>query len=55
MFDVKGREGIDLAIQRFFLARGIDFNASHSPYYEKMVCAINNGPMGYHPPGYERL
>lgn len=55
MFDVKGREGIDLAIARFFLACGIPFNAARSPYFEQMVRAINNGPMGYKPPGYERL
>ena len=34
MFDVKGRDGVDLAIARFFLACGIPFNAAHSPYFE---------------------
>ena len=55
MFDVKGREGVDLAIARFFLACGIPFNAARSPYFEQMVCAINDGPTGYKPPGYEKL
>ena len=45
----------DLAIARFFLACGISFNASRSPYFEQMVHAINNGPMGYKPPSYEKL
>ena len=34
MFDVKGRDGVDLAIARFFLACGIPFNAARSPYFE---------------------
>ena len=55
MFDVKGRDGVDLAIARFVLACGIPFNAARSPYFEQMVRAINNGPMGYKPPGYEKL
>ena len=45
MFDVKGREGVDLAIARFFLACGTLFNDSHSPYFEQMVCAIK--ALGY--------
>ena len=55
MFDVKGREGVDLAIARFFFACGIPFNAARSPYIKQMVCAINNGPTGYKPPGYEKV
>eukprot|EP00253_Pinus_taeda_P035891 PITA_35891 len=55
MFDVKGREGVDLAIARFFLACGIPFNAARSPYFEQMVRAINDGPQGYKAPGYENL
>ena len=55
MFDVKGREGVDLAIARFFLACGIPFNAARSPYFEQMVRAINDGPPGYKAPGYEKL
>ena len=34
MFDVKGRESVDLAIAIFFLACGIPFNTSQSPYFE---------------------
>ena len=55
MFDVKGREGVDLAIARFFLSCGIPFNAPCSPYFEQMVRAINDGPQGYKAPGYEKL
>lgn len=56
MFDVKGREeGVDLAIARSSLACGIPFNAAHSSYFEQMVCTINNGPLGYKPPSYEKL
>lgn len=55
MFDVKGREGVDVDKATFFLACRIPLNANDSPYFEKMVHAINNGPMGYKPPGYEKL
>lgn len=55
MFDVKGKEGVDLAMAIFFVACGTPFNATFSPYFEKMVNAINNGSMGYKPPGYEKL
>ena len=55
MFDLKGREGVDLAIERFFLACGIPFNAARSPYFEQMVRAINDGPSWYKPPGYMKL
>lgn len=55
MFDVKGREGVDLAITRFFLACGIPFNAVYSPYFAHMVRAINDGPQGYKAPSYEKL
>ena len=55
MFNLKGREGVDLAIARFFLACGIPFNAARSPYFEQMVRSINDGPSGYKPPGYEKL
>ena len=55
MFDLKGREGVDLAIARFFLACGIPFNATRSPYFEQMVRAINDGPSGYKLLVYEKL
>ena len=55
MFDLKGREGVDLAIERFFLACGIPFNAARSPYFEQMVCAINDGPVRYKIPGFDEL
>jgi hypothetical protein len=55
MFDAKGRDGVDLAISRFFLVCGIPFKADRSSYFEQMVYAINNGPMGYKPPSYEKL
>ena len=55
MFDVKGREGVDLAIARFFLACCISFNVACSPYFDQRVCAINNGPPGYKEPSHEKL
>eukprot|EP01018_Ginkgo_biloba_P023557 Gb_28145 [translate_table: standard] len=55
MFDAGSRDNIDYAIVRFFYACGIPFNAARSPYYEEMVRAINNGPKGYKPLGYEKL
>ena len=55
MLDMKSMEGVDLAIGGFFLACGIPFNAACSPYFEQMLCAINNGPMGHKPPDYEKL
>eukprot|EP01018_Ginkgo_biloba_P021118 Gb_25767 [translate_table: standard] len=55
MFDAGNRDNIDFAIARFFYACGILFNVARSPYYEEMVHAINNGPKGYKPPGYEKL
>eukprot|EP01018_Ginkgo_biloba_P018888 Gb_18909 [translate_table: standard] len=55
MFDVGSKENIELAIAKFFYACGIPFNVAQSPYYEEMVCAINNGPKGFKPPGYEKL
>ncbi|KAH9292112.1 hypothetical protein KI387_042698 [Taxus chinensis] len=55
MFDVHGRDAVDAAIAHFFYANGIPFNVARSPYYEEMVRAINKGPAGYKPPGYEKL
>ena len=55
MFDMKGREGVDLAIKKKFLACGIPFNAAHSSYFEQMVCAISDGLAGYKAHSYEKL
>ena len=55
MFDVKGREGVDLAIARFFLACGIPFNAACSSYFEQILRAITGGPAGYKALDYEKL
>ncbi|KAH9302249.1 hypothetical protein KI387_013832, partial [Taxus chinensis] len=41
MFDVHGRDVVDVVIPHN--ANGIPFNVAHCPYYEEMVCAINNG------------
>lgn len=55
MFDVKGREGVDLETIIFFLACGIPFNATCSPYFEQMVHVINHRPLGYKASGYENF
>ena len=43
MFDIKGREGVDIAIARVFVSCDIPFNVSCSQYFEQMVHAINDG------------
>ena len=43
MFDMKGREGVDIAIARVFVSCDIPFNVSCSQYFEQMVHAINDG------------
>eukprot|EP01018_Ginkgo_biloba_P021227 Gb_34311 [translate_table: standard] len=55
MFDAGSRDNINYAITRLFYACGIPFNTARSLYYEEMVHAINNGPKGYKPLGYDKL
>lgn len=56
MFDAtKGREGVNLAIARKFLACAIPFKATCFYYFKQMVCAINEGTTSYKPLGYEAI
>jgi len=55
MFVVKGRDGVDLAIEIFFLVFGIPINVSCSLYFEQMVCATNDGLVGYKALDHEKL
>ena len=45
---------MDSNIYRFLYAYGIPFNVLCSPYWDKMVSAINDAPKGYKSPGYDK-
>ncbi|GLJ39593.1 hypothetical protein SUGI_0809150 [Cryptomeria japonica] len=53
-FDVQGREAVDAIVAHFIYAKGIPFNVAHSPFFGKMVQAINSGPAGYKPHGFKK-
>eukprot|EP01018_Ginkgo_biloba_P026643 Gb_19058 [translate_table: standard] len=55
MMDVGGREDVDSRVARCIYACGISFNVVHSPYWQDMVRAINNGPKGYKTPSFEKM
>eukprot|EP01018_Ginkgo_biloba_P002088 Gb_15569 [translate_table: standard] len=57
IFEIKIRVEVevDLAMARFFFVIGISFNVVQSPYYDKMVRAINGAPRGYKPHDFEKL
>lgn len=55
MIDFKSKGAVDLAIARFFFACGIPFDAGSSPYFKRMVRALNDGIPGYKTPSYEGL
>eukprot|EP01018_Ginkgo_biloba_P027512 Gb_20011 [translate_table: standard] len=55
LFEIENRGEVDLSIARFFYANGISFNVARSPYYGKMVKAIQGTPSGYKPLGFEKL
>ena len=44
---------VHCALDSAYLA--FHFKVAHSPYFEEMVCAFNDGPTGYKPPSYEKL
>eukprot|EP01018_Ginkgo_biloba_P040755 Gb_13499 [translate_table: standard] len=55
MIDVGGREDVDSRVASCIYACGISFNAVHSPYWQDMVRAINDGPKGYKTPSFEKV
>ena len=55
MYNVVHRDEADDAIADFFMANGISFNATRSPYYKDMVQKIIAAGTGYAPPGYNKM
>ena len=55
MYNVVHRDEADDAIADFFMANGISFNATRSPYYKEMVKKIQAAGIGYVPPGYNKM
>jgi hypothetical protein len=45
MFDINGREGMNIPIARFFLACENTFNIVCSQCYDKIIYAIDGGPV----------
>eukprot|EP01018_Ginkgo_biloba_P023328 Gb_37124 [translate_table: standard] len=55
LMDVGGREDVDSHVARCIYACGISFNVVHSPYWQDMEKAINDGPKGYKTPSFEKV
>ena len=55
IYNVVHRDEADDAIADFFMANGISFNATHSPYYKEIVKKILAVGQGYTPPGYNKM
>jgi hypothetical protein len=54
VFQVMGRDAVDMKIMRALCANGIPFNVLRNPQFVEMVTAINSGPKGYKPPSSEK-
>ena len=54
-FDNDKREIADIKVGRCLITNGVPFNLVRSPYWREMVKAINEAPLGYRAPGYEKL
>lgn len=48
-------EVADIKVGRCLFTNGVPFNLVRSPYWRKMVQAINEVPRGYRGPGYGKL
>ena len=55
MYNVMHKDGEDDAIAVFFMANGISFNATRSPYYKEMVRKILAAGTRYAPPSYNKM
>jgi hypothetical protein len=55
MYNVVHRDEVDDVVADFFMANGISFNSTHSPYYKEMVRKIIDVGPGYTPPGYNKM
>ena len=55
MYNVVHRDEADDGVADFFMANGISFNATRSPYYKEMVRKILAAGTGYSPPGYNKM
>ncbi|KAF8727125.1 hypothetical protein HU200_019633 [Digitaria exilis] len=53
-FRLMEREAVDLTILECMAANGVPFNIFRSPFFAKMVAAINNAPKGYKAPSSEK-
>ena len=55
IYNVVHRDEADDAIADFFMANGISFNATRSPYYKEMVKKIIAAGPSYSPSGYNKM
>ena len=54
-FNNQGREEADEHVARCIYANGLAFNLVRSPYWQRMIKAVNEAPKGYKSPGYEKV
>ena len=54
-FNNQGREVVDEYVACCIYANGLAFNLVRSPYWQRMIKAINEAPKGYKSPEYEKV
>jgi len=54
-FNNQGREVVDEHVAHCIYANGLAFNLVRSPYWQKMIKAVNEASNGYKSPGYEKV
>jgi hypothetical protein len=55
MFNTQRKEEADDAMDEFFFANGISFNATRSPLYKKMIRKVIAAGPSFQPPGYNKM
>ena len=54
-FNNDAREIADAAVAQCIYANGLPFNLVRSPYWAKMIKAVNEAPKEFKSPGYEKI